>query len=320
RSFEEIGRVTHSNLYRESLLRVAENAKAGGTISDVLEQYPNLYPEHVVGTVRAGEAGGFLPDAAQQVANQAEEAHKFKRFFWFMWLVSGNALLVIPLILAVRVALLEAFDGVINGPNVPSFLGVLIKNLIWPFGPTTILLYLVLLAIRAALSTYEARKFRHEMGLRVPVLGPRARNESVTIFSWAMSKLAKGGMPPYRMWSMAADAVPNLAMKERLLRAGSQLHAGSRISEAVFGSKLFPEEYAPVLSTGELTGDITGALDQMASATRADYDAQTAYAKFRGIGCGCTVVAVVYGIIIIVLSKTYYQDMISKALEAIGEP
>src|SRR5437588_2406697 len=110
-AFGELARTYKGQKFRDSLAMVAAAASEGRPISDVLALWPDLYPEHVVGLVRAGEVGGFLPDAAATISEQAMNAHKFKRFHWWIWIVGFNALLGIPLAFGFRHSLLAAWDA-----------------------------------------------------------------------------------------------------------------------------------------------------------------------------------------------------------------
>ena len=166
-----------------------------------------------------------------------------------------------------------------------------------------------------------SRHFRHEVGLKVPVLGGRARNESVTIFTWVLSKLARGGVPPFRSWEMSVDAVPNLAMQDRLRHAGVMMNEGTRLSDVVFNSKLFPQEYAPAVATGELTGDISGALDRLSQISRTEFDAGTVKSKAFTGSLGCVALLITSGILIIVIALTLDVTMPEKVLKGTpGDP
>ena len=82
--------------YRPALQQAALAVRDGGSLADALAPYEDLFPDHAIATVRAGETGGFVPDALDEVSRQAEEAHKFKRWFFWVWFVAINALLSIP--------------------------------------------------------------------------------------------------------------------------------------------------------------------------------------------------------------------------------
>jgi len=316
-TFGELARTYKQQKFRQSLAMVANAAAEGRPISDVLALWPDLYPDHVVGLIRAGETGGFLPDAAATVSEQAFNAHKFKRFHWWIWLVAVNSI-AIPMVFMLRHSMLAMFDAASAAPDertgTRDVYAAMGKTFLW-WLPILIGLVVVALVLRYIFSTRGVRKFRHEVGLRMPILGGRARNESVTVFTWVLSKLAKSGVPPNRSWQLAVDSVPNIAMQERLRRAGVMMNEGSRLSDVVFGSNLFPEEYAPAIATGELTGDISGALDRLSQVSKTEFDAGTVKSKAFTGSLGCTAMLIVSGIILIVLASTCERDLPEKAVQ-----
>lgn len=311
--------------YHQSLAMVADAASEGKSISSVLAKWPDLYPEHIVGLTKAGEMGGFLPEAMATISEQAGNAYKFKRFHWWVWLLAINALLSIPLVFMFRHSLLAYIDqlNATGGQNPGGMFAMFIvmgRMILWPWGPATLALCALCWILRNYLSTRQMRKFRHEVGLKMPVLGSRARNESVTIFTWVLGKLAKGGVAPNRSWELAVGSVPNIAMQERLQQAGVFANEGSRLSDIVFKSNLFPQEYAPSIATGEMTGDITGALDRLTNVSRTEYEAGTMKSKMFTGSLGCTALIITTGIAAIVITWALSHDLIGKFIDQADNP
>lgn len=314
KAFEEVARVTRIHHFRDSFLDLSRAATQGETLSATMARYPDLYPDHVVGMMRAGEAGGFMPEAFALLSQQAEDAYKFKRFHWFIWYLAPRALLAIPIALAVVDALVLAYKR--NSETQPvSFVSVLIELMIWPYGPMMLAIGAVMLVLRWWFSTHRMRHFRHRMGLKAPIYGPRARNESVAVFTWTLSRLSKAGLSPQRSWELATAAVPNLEMQERLRDAGARMHSGSRLSEVVFGSRIFPDEYAPILSTGELTGDIVGSLETLERASRNDFEESSKRAKWGSMRIGAVFAIVTSGIVVITLIYGWYHKFYGAVLD-----
>ncbi|MEQ1821345.1 MAG: type II secretion system F family protein [Fimbriimonadaceae bacterium] len=309
--FAELARITSEDHFRPSFLELSEAATNGNPLTDVLVKYADLYPDNVVGTIHAAEQGGFLPEAFSVLSAQAEDAHKFKRFHWFVWYLGPRMLIAVPFVFGVRAALLESAKGLGD----PPFPVAVIKHMTWPYGPMILALFAILWILRSILGTYEMRRFRHRMGLRVPIYGARARNECIAVFTWVLSRLARAGVAPNSSWQMATEAVPNLEMAARLRETGRMMQDGSRLSDAIFGSKLFPSEYAPVVSTGELTGDMEGALDQLERISRTEFETTTAVARIKSVRLGCLFAVITSGVILIVLVYAWYNEMYGVILD-----
>ncbi|HRI43908.1 MAG TPA: type II secretion system F family protein [Fimbriimonadaceae bacterium] len=310
----------HEDL-RQALVEMGKGAERGRSLSDTMARYPDLFPASAVGMVRAGEVGGFLPDALLEVSDQAGRAHKFKRSFWYVWLIGINAAISIPVVLLATRAMLATWRAVDSSGGTGSYGEALrqsyLQKLIWPWGPFAVLAIGGTFYLRHLLSSRRFEATRHRLGLRWPVFGARARHESVTTFTQTLSRLSRSGLSPARSWALAADAVPNLEMREKLIETGRRMGDGSKLSDAAHQSGLFPQEYASILATGELIGDLPGALQRLADVSRGEYEAAQTYAKVRG-GCwgllGC---AVTSGIILAILMYFWYHELLGAVLEGL---
>ena len=289
-------------IYRGSLEKMSESALEGTPMSNVMELYPDLYPVHVVALTRAGEVGGFVPDAFETIAQQAEQAHKFKRWFVWIWLVIVNAALSIPGILIItRAALLaeektEKMGGEVSPKEVVGFVAQeALHRLVWPIGPASIAIYLGLYLFWRIYLSRMSRGFRHRVAVSWPAFGPRARAENMAIFTWTMGQLTKSGIPYGTAWQLAAASAPNDTMSKRLTLVGQKIGGEQPISNAMLMDRnLFPAEYTSVIGTAEFTGDVPGAMDQISRLSRGEYESAQNAAKIRG-GCwgvlGCAVSA-----------------------------
>ena len=310
----------------DSLDDASKHAMAGKPMSDAFEKYPDLYPEHVVGTIRAAEAGGFLPEACDLISDQAMNAHSFARWFWWVRPMVINAVIAIPLALLFMRGLIAAWDSVEGqgeGATAASTHGALgqgvLKILIWPVGPATLALWLILIGLTKWLRSGPATRIRHEITFRWPLFGKRAKHECLSVFSWVMSKVANAGVSPNRAWQLAANSVPNLAIKERLLRIGNGMGGAEKLSDAVFKEKLFPDEYAPVIAVAEHTGDMPGAFDQLFKISQVEFDSSQTYARDRSARWGCAFSMAVSGIILIILTYYFYNVFFNHVLSGLDQ-
>jgi type IV pilus assembly protein PilC len=306
-------------IYHESLEALAKTAIEGGSLSRTMARYPDLYPEHVVGLTEAGQQGGFLPDAFEQISLQAQAAHKFKRWFFWIWFVFVNTLFLIPGMWWACRSLVASFDAnwYGNGGATPSVGSVFAKELLWPIGPAFILLCLACWALYAYFGSRVAKRFRHKMGLRAPVYGKRAKHENLSIFSWSLARLSYAGLAPATAYRLAADTAPNLEMRDEFIALATRLSGAEKMSQIIGGSNLFPEEYAPLVATAEYTGDLPGAFQQLSEISRDEFKTAETYAKMRS-GCwGMLAFFVVGGIAMAMLCYTWYRVIPDRVLKEV---
>ncbi len=305
--------------FHDSLEALAVTATEGGSLARTMARYPDLYPEHVIGLTEAGQQGGFLPDAFEQISLQAQSAHKFKKWFFWIWLVFMNTLLLLPGMWWTTRSLLKAWEvadaqaGGAGGMNVA--VSGFWQTLVWPIGPAFLLLCFFCWATYTYFGSRVAKRFRHRVGLRAPVYGKRARHENLSIFSWALARLSHSGLPPSRAYRLAAETAPNLEMRDELLDLANRLSGAEKMSQIIGGSRLFPDEYVPVIATAEYTGDLPGALQQLSEMSRDEFQTAETYAKMRS-GCwGMLAFGVVGGLAMAMLMYTWYHELPEKILK-----
>ena len=281
-------------------MEAAKSTAEGLRFSQVLERYPDLYPPHIPGMIRAGEEGGFLVEAAEAVAEQTNESLKFNRWPLFLfWWVFANVIFLPPCISLMSAVnkLTDTYLG--NQPSTdPNGMGMLmhavLQSLLWPVGPLTLLSTAICWGSYWWWMRLPQRMLRHRALLRVPSIGKRARSESLATFAWALSMVSRAGIAPRTAWNVAAGAMPNLALAERMRQVGAQMQDGTKLSEAIHNSRVVPEEYAPIVSNGELVGDVSSALMTISTASRDDFSREDGMSKMR-IGCwGVLVIALVF--------------------------
>lgn len=313
-AFDQISNRTKP-YYRESVQALSKAGVEGGDLASVMERYPDLYPEHVVGMTRAGQSAGYLPEAFEEVSRQAQSAHKFKRWFFWIWFVALNAIISIPGMWWATQAMVRGAERIdaTGGQGgmemgMREILGSYTEKLVWPFGPAFLLFCAILYALKRYFGSRVAKRFRHRIGLKFPVYGPRTKHENLARFSWSLSRLSKAGLAPANAYYLAADTVPNLEMRDQLREIAGRLSGAERMSDILHNARLFPDEYAPVVATAEYTGDLTGAFDHLSRASQAEFETAQNYAKARS-GCwgalGCFLTsAIMLGIL---FYAWYYQ-------------
>ncbi|HEY0866575.1 MAG TPA: type II secretion system F family protein [Fimbriimonas sp.] len=303
--------------YKRSLEEAARVAAGGGTLSSVFERYPYLYPPDVVGTVRCGELGGFLPEACMAVSTQKEAAHRLSFRLKIYSTMALGMIAIFPISLAIvrgSLATIKRQDEA--GGSLPR-VGTLVEELgksIPQMIPPTLLAGLVLLLLYLGWHTLPMRKARHGLALYLPVFGGRARSEALARFAWAMQRLSRAGLPPYQVFRHAAETIPNVVLRDRLIQQADGMKEQEKLSDGLRRANVFPEEHEMIVANGELVGDVPGALATIASAQEAELQGRegTMFHRFAFL------LYPVLGLLVIVLTytlyKTFYEGLQSTIL------
>jgi type II secretory pathway component PulF len=98
---------------------------------------------------------------------------------------------------------------------------------------------------------------------RVPVLGRARRNIALSRLSIALEALVNAGVRLVQAWELAAAASGSPALRRAVIGWRPRLDAGQTPAELVSASPEFPETFASLYTTGEVTGQIDDTLRRL---------------------------------------------------------
>jgi general secretion pathway protein F len=313
--------------FRISYPWIIQQTSQGGSLATAMAKYPDLYPRSVTETVRVGEVSGNLPEALDLVANQAEQAHRYKKWHWWLWVVLINALLSIPgMILATR-GMLHAWDRIdstggtgkdgnamsMGEASKQTFSG-LGDALVGRWGFATLVFFLICTGLYYYYKSRQARAIRHKLGATFPFVSKRAKHENIERFSWSLGKMMKSGASPATSWEMASRSVPNDHFYNLLSEGNIMIKENVRLSQILGQNKVFSDEMSALVSVAEQTGDFAGALEQSRKFAEGEKGAAENYAKLRVGGFGCLGCFVTSGIMLAILMYAWFHELPAKVL------
>jgi len=201
------------------------------------------------------------------------------------------------------------------GEQMGAFWGKTGSDVLWPYGPIAIGIVGGFFLLVYWNYRRDFGELRHRLVYRFPFLGHRCRREGILYFSRFLTMLSRTGLTPQTCWNAAAECAPNMSVQKELLTVGQSMTQSSKLSEAIVRSNLFDPEFAPVVTTGEMVGDVPGAIDRYASISQDALEKSTKYSKMR-LGCwGCVGTIILTGIGEAILLWTLYHRLPDKILE-----
>ncbi|MBS1721257.1 MAG: type II secretion system F family protein [Armatimonadetes bacterium] len=253
--------------YAASYKEISEHAQRGGRVSDILKRDADLYPPSLAALIRIGEDAGCLPEAMQTASDQLNASVKLQRWLKILQAVAIGTVVLVFAGQMIMAASLNQWDALEKDPN-QAGAPLLMKNLAaqfrWPFGPlllASIVLYYIAKLLWASVPN---RGLRHKLVLFSP-FGKRARAESLGIFTWALGQASRAGLSPATTWRVSAETCPNVDIARKLKEAKLRQGEGTKLSELLAQSNVIAPELQNVVQTGEIVGDVSGALEQVAN-------------------------------------------------------
>jgi type II secretory pathway component PulF len=104
------------------------------------------------------------------------------------------------------------------------------------------------------------RAFIEALTRWIPFLGPARRALALSRLAAALEALINAGMPIIEGWELAATASGSPALRRAVLSWRPQIEAGTTPAEALCNSKEFPELFANMYNTGEVSGKLDDSL------------------------------------------------------------
>lgn len=270
---------------KEALRDIATKTAGGMSLASAMAFYPDIFPPGAVGAVRAGEEGGYLWEACDAYGQNQAKARSFRLVFWWAGLLWWSTLLTLP-IFQIFMAGIKRLAATINTGEAPmaAYGEGLRDAALSPLG----IVFLVGLGLMFFGWRIGGRPAflmaRHTAAAKIWTVKKRAVSDSVEAFSFHLGKLTRAGLPPQRSYALAADAVPNRYHAEQLRAVASGRGEGVRLTELLYRADVFPQDYVPLIETGEMTGQTEAALENVAHQAGRDRAFSENFLKFRALG------------------------------------
>lgn len=283
-AMEEMGK-RHSirPFAREACLDIAKLVSNGETLANSLERYPDLFPPGAVGAVRAGETGGYLPMACQTFAENQQNNAKFRGIFKFLAIAIWSTLLSIPLFQAMMGGVSRLMDTINNQKShLDEYLGGIREGIFGVWGIAMLIFALIAIFGWRISGRRQFLDLRHKLAARIWG-GPRRRSrmDSLLNLGFHLKALSRAGLPPARVYALAADAVPNRWYAEELKKLLAGSNESTKLSTILRQSPIVPEEHVQMIETGELTGTVETTIDAMISMAEGERRTTENYLKFK---------------------------------------
>jgi len=250
--------------------QLRQEVMEGRSLSAAMANQPEIFSDLFVNMVRAGESSGALVEVLRRMAAHyqqfAELQGKFVTAMIYPILVccvgAGLMLFFVYFMLPKFTEMFQDF-----GVELPLPTRMLI-GLSWV---ATKLWWLVLIVIVATLILF--RKFRNtpsgrekldRLKMKAPIFGKVVKLNLFAQFARTLSTLLQNGVPVLNALQITEQVIPNLLLKQAIAQTREAVTDGKTIAQPLARSKLFPQLMVDLVKIGEETGDVPGALANLA--------------------------------------------------------
>ena len=274
---------TENKKLKKVLGIVAKDVDRGKSFSESLSLHPDVFSELYVNMIEAGEVGGSLEEILERLILMLEFTRK----------TNSNLKAAVRYPIMVVCSLFAAF-GVVITFVIPKFAVIFEASTVELPIPTKIMMFINFLVqnywyygllIAGSLITAfylytsrEAGRLQWDfLKLKIPVLGDVFLKVYMSRFASMLETLSRGGTSIVSALDVVSRTIGNEYIAQKIKAIAEQVKTGKGITNSLRESKIFP----PLVLHMVLTGEETGALDDMLAEITSYYEREIDYTVSR---------------------------------------
>ncbi len=250
--------------------QLKQDVTEGRGLSDAMAKQPHIFSDLYVNMVRAGEQSGALEDVLRRLATHyerfAEVQSKFSSSLIYPTIVACVGVVIVIFFMTF---MLPKFMSIFEGFKVPlppatQFL-VSISHAFSTYWWLMLLIGIVLgILFKRFQATENGRLTIDRWKMDAPVVGKVMRLYLYATFSRTLATLLANGVPVLTALKIVEMIIPNRIMREAIAKTREDVTDGKTIAQPLARSKIFPQLMIDLVKIGEDTGDVPGALKNVA--------------------------------------------------------
>lgn len=242
----------------------------GRALSDAMAKQPLIFTDLYVNMVKAGEQSGALVTVLRRMADHFEKFAAVQAKFTSALIYPAFVAIVgIAIVIFFMTYMLPKFMTLFG--NMQMQLPAMTQMLISISNIFTGYWWLMLGMIGVAWVLF--RRFKQtEQGkikidawkMKMPVFGKVMKLNLYGQFARTLSTLLENGVPVLTALKITEQVLPNRVIKEAIAKTREAVTDGKTLAQPLAASKIFPQLMVDLVRIGEETGDVPGALKNVA--------------------------------------------------------
>lgn len=248
-----------------------QDVMEGKSLSVAMARMPHIFTDLYRNMVQAGEQSGALVEVLKRLSDHyerfAEVQSKFKSAMIYPIIVACVGIVIVIFFMTF---MLPKFMSIFTGMNVElPWATKMLMGVSRAFSTYWWLMAAMVLAFVTLFSRFKATKEGKRKidrwKMNAPIVGKVVRLNLFGQFARTLSTLLVNGVPVLTALKITEEIVPNVILKEAIAQTREQVTDGKTIAQPLGQSKLFPQLMIDLLKIGEETGDVPGALENIAN-------------------------------------------------------
>jgi len=253
-ALEQIKRNPPNRSFREPIQRLLDELAKGHTFAESLRQLGAWLPEFDIALIDAGERSGRLDICFRLLADYYNDRARIAKQ------------VISQLIYPVGLIHFAAFVFMIVLPYAHSQFN---DSLLWLFVKAALVLsplYLVTILLIYATQSRHGEKWRARIEsciCPIPILGTARHFLALARLAAALEALISAGVNIVQAWDLAATASGSPALRRTVENWKPQVEAGRTPAEIIRDCRIFPEMFANLYASGEVSGKLDETLRRL---------------------------------------------------------
>ncbi len=247
-----------------------QEVSEGRGLSDAMARQPRIFSDLYVNMVRAGEQSGSLVEVLRRMANHFQQFAEVQAKFTSALIYPAMVCCVgAGIITFFMFFMMPRFVQIFNGFDVqlplPTRLLIALSNFALHYWwLLTFLMIVAVISFKRIQASEEGARKLDEWKLKAPVLGKVVKLNLFAQFARTLGTLLQNGVPVLTALKITEQVMSNRLIKEAIAQTRDAVTDGKTLAQPLAYSKLFPQLMVDLVRIGEETGDVPGALNNLA--------------------------------------------------------
>jgi type II secretory pathway component PulF len=242
----------------------------GKSLSDAMAKQPRIFSDLYINMVRAGESSGSLVEVLRRMAHHFQQFAEVQAKFTSALIYPAMVVLMgMVLIAFFMFVMMPQFTTIFNGFGVQlplptrmlmGFSTFLIRFW-WLLGLLVIVAVILFFRFKAS---EAGGRMLDEWKMKAPIVGKVVKLNLFGQFSRTLGTLLQNGVPVLTALKITEQVMTNRLIKEAVSKTREAVTDGKTLAQPMVKSKVFPQLMIDLVRIGEETGDVPGALNNLA--------------------------------------------------------
>lgn len=260
--------------------QLKQEVMEGKGLSEAMAKQRHIFSDLYINMVKAGESSGALVEVLRRLAQHqqqfAEAQSKFKSAMIYPMLVCMVGVLIVGFFMFFMLPrFMTIFTGFSMTLPLPTRILMGFSHFVSAYWWLAALIMIATVVIFKRFQASEQGKRKlDQWKMSAPVVGKVMRLNLFGQFCRTLQTLLENGVPVLTALKITEDVMSNRIVKEAISKTREEVTDGKTIAQPIARSGIFPQLMVDLIRIGEETGDVPGALGNLADTYEGELNVQ----------------------------------------------